>query len=356
MTSLDASQLSTLTIHVCLKLHDRGRLVLTFEFSATDLARTRFAVSPLLEVVTSTHARRRAGSDFVVHLPWIRHVRAEIARTGAMFPLLEGLVPAAPGYIPDFLARPPAGTGDSLEEELAALIEADPERVRVELSLVAARSPDLESAFSDPTAGLVALAAEIRRYWDLALADHWPRIARLLEGEVLFRARQLADGGVNAVLSDLGAGMDFSSGELRLARMTCMKAVRLSGKGLLLVPSVFTRPSGLVVTDEPWQPTLIYPPRGTATLWEWGGAAEPAALASVLGRARARILAELSAPASTTELARWTGFTPGGVSTHLHSLRSAGLVAAHRRGRTVLYARTGIAESLVRGVREDVAV
>jgi DNA-binding transcriptional ArsR family regulator len=72
-----------------------------------------------------------------------------------------------------------------------------------------------------------------------------------------------------------------------------------------------------------------------------------AALAGVLGRGRARLLAELDEPASTKDLAGRTGITPGGVSQHLTALRAAGLLTSHRVGREVLYARTDIAESLL---------
>jgi DNA-binding transcriptional ArsR family regulator len=52
-------------------------------------------------------------------------------------------------------------------------------------------------------------------------------------------------------------------------------------------------------------------------------------------------------PLSTTELARRTGMTPGGVSQHLAVLRAAGLVTAHRDGRTVRTVRTALAEALL---------
>ncbi|MBM7493309.1 DNA-binding transcriptional ArsR family regulator [Micromonospora luteifusca] len=39
--------------------------------------------------------------------------------------------------------------------------------------------------------------------------------------------------------------------------------------------------------------------------------------------------------------------SPAGVSQHLTSLRAAGLVVTHRRGRTLLSARTDLAEALL---------
>jgi DNA-binding transcriptional ArsR family regulator len=126
------------------------------------------------------------------------------------------------------------------------------------------------------------------------------------------------------------------------------RSVRLSGRGLLLVPSVFAWPWVYAKLDPPWQPTLRYPPRGVGTLWS-AAPERPAnmALGAVLGRSRAALLGALDAPASTTDLARRTGLTPGAVSQHLTALRAAGLVSPHRTGRYVLYARTTAAEALL---------
>jgi DNA-binding transcriptional ArsR family regulator len=121
----------------------------------------------------------------------------------------------------------------------------------------------------------------------------------------------------------------------------------LRGKGLLLVPSVFVWPRVFSITVPGWQPTLRYPPRGIGELWT-GATAPSAALTGVFGASRARLLAELANPASTTDLAARTGLTAGGVSQHLTALKAAGLVSAHRVGRFVLYSRTGIAEQLFR--------
>jgi DNA-binding transcriptional ArsR family regulator len=82
-------------------------------------------------------------------------------------------------------------------------------------------------------------------------------------------------------------------------------------------------------------------------LWHRRSVTVSDALAGVLGRSRATLLTELTAPASTTGLARRTGMTPGGVSQHLTALRTAGLVSAHRAGREVLYARTRTGEIVV---------
>jgi hypothetical protein len=40
--------------------------------------------------------------------------------------------------------------------------------------------------------------------------------------------------------------------------------VQLAGRGLLLVPAVFTWPTVWPRTDPPWDPALVYPPAGIA--------------------------------------------------------------------------------------------
>jgi DNA-binding transcriptional ArsR family regulator len=112
---------------------------------------------------------------------------------------------------------------------------------------------------------------------------------------------------------------------------------------------VFSWLGPATLTEAPWQPTLLYPARGVATLWDTGADRTPEALASVIGRTRAGLLAELDAPRSTTDVARLLGITPGGASQHLGALRAAGLVASQREGRVVLYVRTPLADALVAG-------
>ena len=120
----------------------------------------------------------------------------------------------------------------------------------------------------------------------------------------------------------------------------------LAGRGLLLVPSVFSPHKTSAMTEEPWQPTVIYPARGVALLWEEARTA-PEALSKVLGRSRAALLADLDAPRTTTDLAQRLEMTPGGVSQHLTALKESGFVTARRNGRVVLYCRSELADQLV---------
>jgi DNA-binding transcriptional ArsR family regulator len=85
-----------------------------------------------------------------------------------------------------------------------------------------------------------------------------------------------------------------------------------------------------------------------STLWEPARGPRHAALDALLGARRARILAELSAPASTSDLAARLGASSAGVSEHLGVLRRAGLVTAARDGRAVRYVRTEAGDALMR--------
>jgi DNA-binding transcriptional ArsR family regulator len=173
----------------------------------------------------------------------------------------------------------------------------------------------------------------------------------LLQGDVLHRARQLTAGGTQRLFTDLDPRVRWRDDVLYVG-IRAHRSVALAGRGLLLVPSVFAWPRVFAKLDPPWQPTLRYPPRGVGTLWTPAATSRPSrALGAVLGRSRAVLLGALDAPSSTTDLARRTGLTPGGVSQHLAALRDAGLVTPHRSGRYVLYARTVAAEALITASR-----
>jgi DNA-binding transcriptional ArsR family regulator len=200
----------------------------------------------------------------------------------------------------------------------------------------------LNDPVSDPRGQVRRLADTLEAYWHVAIAPHWPRILALLQADVEYRARRLAQGGPAAVFDDLHPQVRWRADAVEVDQPHDDR-IELGGRGLLLVPSAFgwIRPG--TVTREPWQPTVVYPARGVATLWEQGAAGTPAGL---LGRTRADLLADLAAPRSTTELARRHGISPGGASQHVSRLRAAGLVAGRRDGRSVLYVRTPLGDGL----------
>ncbi|WHT22461.1 helix-turn-helix domain-containing protein [Crossiella sp. CA-258035] len=309
-------------------------------FAAQGVARVRLSVSCLWEVVAGLRVLR-GGEGRVLHAPWV-------ARTASPLPdsLLWQLVPAAPHYIPDFLTPPPH-TPD-LAAELAALRATPAAVVREHLDLSGIpASPEIQALHRDPATGLARLAEEVTAYWAHALAPDWPRIRALLDREVFRGARLLAGQGIGALLNDLHESVRWDGSALTVANSHCRAPNVSDGPGLVLVPSAFVWPSVLSISAGE-APQLAYPARGVATLWETP-ADTAETLGAVLGRSRARLLAEMSAPTSTTELARRTGMSAGAVSQHLNALRGAGLVASHRAGKGVLSARTALAEALLAG-------
>ncbi|MGP4103530.1 DUF5937 family protein [Nonomuraea sp. KM90] len=319
---------------------------LELTFTAQDAANVRFAVSPLWEVVASVRVVKDPAAHAVLK-PWVERVRRRLADVD--WRLLSDLVPVPTTSIVGFVCPPPSTSVPDLEVELATMAAMAP---LVQESLDAwdgPRTQALQALHADPAGGLERLAKEIRDYWEAAIAPYWPRLSTLLEGDVLYRARLLAEGGLRRMLSDLDAAVTWEGETLRLPKTICEGVRPLGGLGLLLVPSVFTWPRVFSITTPPWQPTIRYPPRAVATLWEHRESDPPQALAAVLGRTRARLLAELDQPASTRELATRLGLSEPGTNQHLTALRRAGLASAHRTGRYVLYARTAVAETLLAG-------
>jgi DNA-binding transcriptional ArsR family regulator len=318
-------------------------------FDTDSMSSVRFAVSPLLETTLSVRALCDPASA-AVHLPWIED--AEPLLAGLDLEPLRLLMPPD-AYAPDFINPPPTGPTVQLEQELevmlatpAAQVRAEVERCYADTALPTALAPFIER----PRAAVRALADVLRSYWELVLAEHWPRINALLEHDILYRAHQLTGAGTRALFEDLDPSISWQAEDvLRIDKRECdLKAMQLDGRGLLLMPSAFSWPKVVLVNAQPWQPTVIYPARGVGMLWEPERPAPPDALSRLLGSSRAAILAALEHPRSTTELARILELTPGGVSQHLGVLYAAGLVCRHRDQRMVLYLRSEAGDALLR--------
>src|SRR5512132_3222499 len=297
--------------------------MITLRFGPAALANVRFAISPLVEVRRS----RRVLDDpagGAMHLPWV--VEARRLTADLDLSLLRALDPTGV-YTPDFVTPPPDTPLAELDDELAAVAATPPEQARAEVERSYRRKPPLpavlEPFVADPVAGLAEVVALLRVYWERTLAPHWPRVRALLEGDVLHRARQMADGGAERLFADVDPTVSWADNVLSIDK-PAQHDVDLEERGLLFVPSAFGWPDVLLITDPKWQPTIAYPARGAATLWEPRRAAPPDALGALLGKLRARVLMALDRPRSTTDLARALGVSAGGVSQHLNVLREAG--------------------------------
>jgi DNA-binding transcriptional ArsR family regulator len=152
-------------------------------------------------------------------------------------------------------------------------------------------------------------------------------------------------GGARLLFADMHPNLRWRDGALHIDQMISSHQVAAAGRGLLLMPSVFAhKPAPPVAPDE--APSLVYPCRGTATLWAPAPVTTPRALAALLGLPRARLVILLEEPLPTVELARRLRVTPSAVSQHLRVLHAAGLVTRARDGRQVLYRRSPLGDQL----------
>ncbi|REE99473.1 ArsR/SmtB family transcription factor [Thermomonospora umbrina] len=328
--------------------------MIEYVFTPDDVARVRFAFSPLGELVASLRVLADP-SRHALHLPWVRAVTPRLQGLG-LGPLRALVGPV--GYIPDFLTPPPRTPLPDLDAELAEVRATTPAQVVEEIRwmdtdkavppALRARSASARHALAaDPERALDLLTGLLVEYWGAAVEAHWPRVRDLLETDVLRRSRASTERGTEGLFADLHQRVAWDGERLTVSSGYASR-VRLDGRGLLLVPSAFAWPEVLAMLP-PYQPQLIYPPYGVATLWDAAPAPPPDALGALLGRGRAAVLAGLEAPVSTTELARRLGVTPSSVSQHLAVLRGCGLVSGHRVGRRVLYVRTATGDALVAG-------
>jgi DNA-binding transcriptional ArsR family regulator len=319
------------------------------DLTASDIASVRFAVSPMSQLVGAlvvlggtqlppgTSTWRDASLDRFHDL-----CRAD--------PIMSDFVALlrATRYVPDCVSVPPRQVDTNFEAELATLRATTAERLRFDLQRSEAttgsrhrHAPSTE--WGDPDLPL-RLAAALQRAWDELIARDWPALKALLERDIIYRANALATRGLAYTLDALdGDTRWLANGQLELQGHSG-SSHHLAGAGLWLVPNAFG--GGWLCLDAPRAYALNYPARGIGELW--GHAPKPApALEQLVGRSRAAILRKLDSPATTTQLAAELGLTIGAVGNHLAVLRRNRLVSRARKGRSVLYTRTPLAQALL---------
>ncbi|MFE9458147.1 DUF5937 family protein [Streptomyces californicus] len=317
-------------------------------FGESDLLRCRFALSPLFETQEAVRTLSRP-SRHGYHLPWLRRIR-EAAAALDLEPLWL-LMPDA-GHNPDFICPPPIGPLATFEEELAAVRATDPGAAREDMALALADRPGGRDTavgrrmLADPARAVHELADLLEHAWEALVEPYWPRLRALLEADIAYHSRRLADSGLEKVLSEVSPRLSWNGTTLTVAGTRGDHRRVLGGHGLVLMPSVFVWPEVVGGHEAPWQPGLIYPARGIGGLWTGAGGRTPETLGRLLGRVRADVLCALDEPAGTSALAHRLGLAPSSVSAHLAVLRGAGLLTSRRYGHQVLYERTPLGIAL----------
>lgn len=319
-------------------------------FGPDDPARVRLAISPLWETLSAlrvlTDPRRR---DY--HLPWLEGVRPKLAEVEVE--LLLALSPQV-GWTPDFLTPVPTGPATTVAEQLDRVRATSPELAAREISQSFTQRGGqpvpavARHLLEQPEAAPRLLAGALEACWELLVARHWPRLRDLLEADVHYRAGVVGDYGLERVLTDLHPRVRWDGRRLTI-QSSGTERRRLDGAGLVLLPSAFVWPDIVAIMEPPAQPTVVYPARGIAEVWQPAVTARSDVLARLLGPTRASLLQSLAEPASTLTLARRHALSPGTVSEHLSILHDAGLLIRRRQRHTVVYRHSPLGTVLTNG-------
>lgn len=311
--------------------------------SADTVAASRFVISPLAETTASLITLEQGTAAHPGDRTWRNAHQPAYRERMASDPVTALAIRAAFGrhWIADFLTPAPLGDGEqSFSEEAARIRDTTAENVRADLEIALngplpprLRRPDLA----------VRLAGLLEWVWAECVLPYWPRRRRIIEADILARSARLGREGWVAALDGMSPGIRWlGDGRLQINAHN-YPPQDISAAQLLFVP--VTSGHGWVSWDQPHRYALSYPCAGV--LAGIGHEPAPAALAALIGPGRARVLALLNTPKSTTQLVALTGLGLGSVGRHLKIMLDAGLVQRRRAGRSVLYSRTQSGDVLV---------
>lgn len=332
--------------------------MITLRLSPSDIEKVRFAYSPLIELTSSFKVLRNP-QRHVAYQDWAEEALRILDRIE--FPYMSAVI-LQHGYVVDFLTPTPTKTILNFEDEIDRVRETPVDVIRKNVEVVmayAGESPIRHLFLDRPREALECLIEELRFYWNAVLAPHWAQMSIILENDVLFRARALAQYGVDVTLEGISDALLYHGGILRLKKESHRKRgvsdvaygghdFQLKGDGLQLVPSLFHACNVAGRGDLSWQvapewlPMLIYEARGLG-LWRQQAVVSEytnESLALVVGASRARLLQTLVEPIHTNELAQRLSLTAGAVSQQLGKLSQAGLIESYRSGSKVYYQLT----------------
>ncbi|MFD8706443.1 winged helix-turn-helix domain-containing protein [Kitasatospora sp. NPDC059648] len=314
--------------------------------TAEAVARTRFAISPLFQAMHLLFILGRRPQA----LPRERRLRARDVIAERRLWLLAALAVGPHGYTPDFLTPQPTAYRPPVCDELHQVATAAPGQVRQEMMMVlnglteaglSAHIPSrlvLDAIDAGEDRFAERLAGELDAFWTGVFLPDWPDLSARLERDIGRRSEHTARHGLSAMAAGLHPRLHWADDALAIAYGD-HSDFQITAPGVILVPGAFQR--GLMLSLYPAEP----PMRRTPVLVYPALADEKAAadrhLGELIGGSRASILADLTEPRSTAELADRLGLSPSTVSYHLQILHRTGLVRRTRRSRQVLYQAVG---------------
>jgi DNA-binding MarR family transcriptional regulator len=332
--------------------------MISLEVQQQDLANLRFAFSPLVELSMSYKQYRNG--ELGIFGQWVDEVNR--ALHGVELPYMDAVI-LPRHYVADFITPTPNSNEFDIEQAFAQMRFTPVEVIRKNvayLMIVDGETPARRHFQTFPYEALDCLIEEMRFYWSVALARHWPRMVSVLESDILFRARDLAIEGIETLFRNLSPVVSYRDAQIQLHKqyLSCNYEsgktvqfddfnVSLEGRGLQLVPVLLGCNSLSWQVQPEWAPMIVYPARGAGL---WYSAAQPdpeQSLQRLLGAGRARLLVALQTPSHTTELAQRLSVTSGAVSQLLARLGEAGLVDSHRSSHKVYYRLTNRGQQLL---------
>jgi Helix-turn-helix domain len=326
-------------------------MVWRIHFTAEDLARIQVSptLGPLAETVLAMKLIRGCQMQpRKMFGPWRSQVGGKVTRR---MKALTDLIPAGSHGV-DLCTL--TGEAPTIEQGLAALLAAPREQMLLEMGLFERwhRLPASAWSLADPEAREPLAAAMLAAHQAL-IEPYWTRMLACLEAEQVIRRRTLAIGGPDRLLASL------QNERIRwrppvLEVLMCNDAdLYLEGRGLSLVPSVFTGKVPNLIHDPTHPsatPRLLLPASDERVracgLWD-GPRSNGAALAALVGRNRAAVLGAVADGCTTTELAGRVGISIAAASQHASVLRDAGLITSSRHGGAMLHALTPLGAGLL---------
>ncbi|MFJ4689110.1 ArsR/SmtB family transcription factor [Streptomyces sp. NPDC088789] len=334
--------------------------MLRFHLTTEDLLRVRLAARPhpIWEISFSLQLLQTREAVLLFD-PWRRTVRRALAREGLTQAITElaRLYPPA-DYWPDFLV-PGVGLAD-VESGLDLVMATPRSELRRELTLMAhyhgALPPWTRTMAEGDITTLKRLGELLRRYHRIAVAPYTGQLQNAFRAERAHRADIVLSHGAEELLPSYSSPlMNWHEGVLNVVS-SVDEEFRTEGRAMTLLPSFFCLNHPTALADHERPLTLAYPlphtvgwlspPHTDATTQPCDARA---ALARLIGPARAATLDALDRAMTTSQLALALGLSVPSASRHAATLRDVGLVGSERRGQSVLHTRTPMGTALLEG-------
>jgi DNA-binding transcriptional ArsR family regulator len=328
--------------------------MLRIDLGADAVARTRFAISPIhaLGQLLFQFSRHPDQLNRELRVTTLNAIKTEQLHLVAR--LLHG---NREGYAPDFISPRPQEFECDLDSQLHRVATAAQHRIAyemrafvncnaiwglgaVETSPVVLRALDRGEAFLAN-----AIAGQLEQLWRTVLQPMWPPIRAQMEADISHRSGAMARSGFAAMVNDVcptlrwhRSGIDI---DLRRGwRSDDFPEItdEVSADTAFLIPSAFSKTSMYSIDADnapDKQPlAIIYPLLPTtAPGHEYG---------ELIGESRSRILADLTTPRTTAEIAERLHLSRATVSYHLQVLLRSGLLSRSRQARQVYYERANL--------------